>query len=422
MQKIKTLIQSPSFKSFLIQISGFGLSFFVSIVLTNIFDAKIYGEYILVYSTLDMFAIFSLMGYNQLFSIEIPKIKTDQERFGLYKVATRRSLINSLIISVLLLTLGIFYPFQEKNISYLVISSAFILPVIGLTLVNTNFLYSLKETILPQLNDKIVRLILFIVLIFVFSQISKSILVVIFSFLIASTITFLLSYYLRKRKISLELNSYILPQKKFNKAIYFLLAINSINLLFSKTDAIQMAYYLGSDYAGVNNVYMKMSHILHLVMSSSLLIFSPKISKIIAQERFDLVRKELNKVFRFAIPISLILLIIVITLSPIFLSFYKSDLYNLHSYSITLYCVSAILGILTGPAAMILLLSNKFKSLIVGYSIELLINLILNALLIPHFSIEGAAYATIISELAVNLYFAYICYKAFKLNTLFFGK
>ena len=58
-----------------------------------------------------------------------------------------------------------------------------------------------------------------------------------------------------------------------------------------------MAYYLGADFACVNNVYMKMSHILHLVMSSSLLIFSPKISKIIAQERFDLVRKELKKVF-----------------------------------------------------------------------------------------------------------------------------
>jgi O-antigen/teichoic acid export membrane protein len=87
-----------------------------------------------------------------------------------------------------------------------------------------------------------------------------------------------------------------------------------------------------------------------------------------------------------------------------------------------LYSVSAILDIITGPAAMILLLSNKLKALIFGYSLELIVNLFLNAILIPLYSIEGAAYATILSELAVNLYFAYICYKAFQLNTLLFGK
>ena len=422
MQKIKSLLTSPSFKSLMIQLSGFALSFLISIVLTNQFDAEIYGDYILVYSTLDMFAIFSLMGYNQLFSIEIPKMKTDQERFGIYKIASKKSLINCLIVSIILLLVGMFFPFNEKNLSYLIISAAVALPIIGLTIVNTNFLYSLKETFLPQINDKILRLSLFIVLIFSLSGVFSAVFVIIFSFLLSNTISFLISFFLRKRKISFSNKEVIYPEKRFNNTIYLLLAINSINLLFSKTDAIQMAYYLGADFAGVNNVYMKMSHILHLVMSSSLLIFSPKISKIIAQERFDIVRKELKKVFRFAIPISLILLLIVLALSPIFLSFYKSELYQVHSYSITLYCISAVLGILTGPAAMILLLSNKLKHLIIGYSLELILNLVLNALFIPSYSIEGAAYATILSELAVNLYFSYICYKAFKLNTLFFGK
>ena len=422
MLKIRSFIQSSSFKSLAIQLSGFALSFLVSIVLTNLFDAKVYGEYVLVYSTLDMFAIFSLMGYNQLFSIEVPKLKTEQERFGVFKIATRKSFINSIFIGIGILLFGIMYPFQEKNITYLLFSSAFILPCVSLTIVNTNFLYSIKETIAPQLNDKILRVIVFIACIFILAQFSSSILVVILAFLFSSILTFLISYYLRKKRINYPKNTYTTPTKKFNNSIYLLLIINSINLLFSKTDALQIAYYLGPDYAGANNIYMKMSQILHLVMSSSLLIFSPKISKIIAQERFDIVRKELKKVFRFALPISSILLVIVVTLSPIFLHFYTSTIYQAHSYSITLYSVSALLDILTGPAAMILLLSNKLKALIFGYSLELIVNLLLNAVLIPKYSIEGAAYATIISELAVNLYFAYICYKAFKLNTLFFGK
>lgn len=422
MQKIKNLIQSPSFKSLAIQLSGFALSFLVSIILTNVFDANVYGEYVLVYSTLDMFAIFSLLGYNQLFSIEVPKLKTDLEKFGVFKIATRKSFINSIIIGVGILLFGIVYPFQEKNITYLLISSALILPIISLTIVNTNFLYSIKETILPQLNDKILRVILFIASVLILAQFSRSIIVVIVAFLLSSILTFLTSHFLRLKRINFSKNTNTNTTKKFNNSIYLLLIINAINLLFSKTDSLQVAYYLGPDYAGVNNIYMKMSQVLHLVMSSSLVIFSPKISRIIAQERFDIVRKELKKVFRFALPLGISLFILVVALSPIFLSFYKSSIYQIHRNCITLYSVSALLDILTGPAAMILLLSNRLKTLILGYSLELIVNLILNAILIPKFLIEGAAYATIISELAVNLYFTYICYKAFKLNTLFFGK
>ncbi len=421
MQKIKALISSPSFKSLLIQLSGFGLSFAISLVLTNIYDAKIYGDYVLVFSTLDMFAIFSLVGYNQLFSIQVPKMKTDEEKFGIYKIATKKSLIHCLLISACILLFGIFYPFQENTLRYFVFSSAIFLPFIALTIVNTNFLFSLKETLLTQFNDKIIRFVLFIGLILLGSHFTNSIGIIIAAFAVSTLVTYGISYLLRKRRIDF-VKSPIPTPSKFNKTIYLLLTINTINLLFSKSDALQMAYYLGADYAGVNNVYMKMSQILHLVMSSSLLIFSPKISKIIAQERFDLVRKELNKVFRFAIPFSLALLVLVLTLSPLFLSLYKSSIYQAHNYSLTLYCVSAVFGILTGPAALILMLSNKLSHLIIGYSIELLLNLFLNAILIPRYSIEGAAYATLISELAVNLYFTYICYRHFKLNTLFFGK
>lgn len=422
MQNINKFIHSQSFISLTIQLSGFALSFVLSIVLTNLFDANIYGDYVLIYSTIDMFAILSLMGYNQLFSIEVPKIKTDEERFGLFTIARRKSLLNSFIISIGLLIFGFFYLSYEKNLSYFIISSSLILPFLGLTVVNTNFLYSLRESTLPQLNDKIFRIIFFILFLLIFYSFSNSIIVVVLAFLLSSFITFLISRYLRKKRISYNRDAVQVVEKKINKTIYLLIVINAINLLFSKTDAFQLAYFLGADHAGVNNIYMKMSHVINLVMSSSLLIFSPKISKVIAQQRFDLVRRELKKVFRFALPVSIILLISVVVLSSFLFNFYSSNIYHAHSNSVILYSFSSLLGILTGPAALILMLSNKLKALIFGYSLELIVNLLLNALLIPKYSIEGAAYSTILSEFIVNLYFAYICYKAFKLNTLFFGK
>ena len=72
--------------------------------------------------------------------------------------------------------------------------------------------------------------------------------------------------------------------KKINNSIYLLLIINSINLLFSKTDALQIAYYLGPDYAGANNIYMKMSQILHLVMSMILIWMLLKVGKMLHLE------------------------------------------------------------------------------------------------------------------------------------------
>jgi O-antigen/teichoic acid export membrane protein len=422
MLKVSDLISSNSFKSFLIQFTGFALSFLISIVLTNLYSAKVYGEYILVFSTLDLLAVFSLMGYNQLFSIVIPKIDTEEEQFEIYKIASKKSLKNGLILSLILIITCVAIKPIEKNIYYFLISGAIILPLMTMNFVNTNFLYSLKETFYTHINDKIVRNLIFLALVFIFTLLNNTIFSIIFAFIVANLVSLLFSYLLRKKRISFKHINSDYKKNRFNSTIYLLLVINIINLIFSKTDTFQISFLLGTDYAGVNNVYVRISQVMHLIMSSSLLIISPVISKYIAQERFNLVRIELKKVFHFAIPLSFVLLFAIIFISPFFLNLYKSEIYQQNSFSITLYCFSAILGILTGPASLILMLSNKLKHLIIGFSLELILNLLLNAYLIPKYSIFGAATSTIISELAVNLYFSYICFKEFKLNTLVFGK
>ena len=422
MKKINAFIKSSSFKSLSIQLFSFFLSFLISILITNIFNAEIYGDYILVFSTVDMLAVFSLFGYNQLFSIEIPKIKSITKKLSLYNTALKSTLINSVIISFLFICFSWYYPFKSEEIGYFIIGAALILPFVALTLLNTNFLFSLKEVIVPQVNDKIIRVLLFITIFITLSFYSKSINVIIIAFIISSISAFIISYILRKRKISTSEPNQKLNNNHLTKSVYLLLIINLLNLIFSKIDGIQIAYYLGAEYSGVNNIYMKLASSITLIMSSTLLIFSPKISSVISQKRYDIVKKEIRKMFKFVIPLALFIGLIIIFLSPFFFSVYKTPLYTIEIKSLSIYSISSFLKILCGPAILILMLSNKLKYLIIGSILELIINISLNCYLIPRWKIEGAAYASLLSELFVNLYFAYICFKLFRLNTLFVGK
>ena len=398
------------------------MSFLISILITNLFDAKIYGDYILVFSTVDMLAIFSLLGYNQLFSIEVPKLKTNTEKLRLFYTARRKTLISSILISCTLFFLSYYFNFRSKGLYQFVLSAIISIPIISLTLLNSNFLFSLKKIVITQVNDKIIRVVLFIAFIFLAYYRDKTIYAIIVAYIASSLVTFFISYILRKRTITTSEKIPNIQESHFTKSIYLLVIINCLNIIFSKIDGLQIAYFLGAEYAGINNVYMKLASAITLVMTSTILIFTPKISKVIALERYDLVKKEISKIFKFVTPIGLLLGILITVISPYFFLIYKTNIYSTEIQSLNIYSISALLKILCGPALVILLLSKKLKYLIYGNILELTINFILNCLLIPTFKMKGAACASLISELIVNLYFAFVCFKLFRINTLFFGK
>ena len=407
----------------LIQLLGFVLAFGISLLLTNIYGDKAYGNYVVVFSSLDVLAIFSLIGFNQLFARFIPQWSDDQIKInGLYQLGKKNALRNSIIFALLTFVFAWIYPFNDPILFWFVAIACLLLPILALTVLQSSFLYSLGKDLWTQLNEKVIKSTIFIIVILFLSLQDIQSDQIIWAFAISTLCSFGIVYFLKRNYFSNPINTVKHDFETEKKTIILLVAINLINLLFSKTDTLMVGYYLGTEFSGVNNIYLKITGIMGLAMTGMMLASSPIISEQFALGRIDLVRKELKRVSRFTFSIGVIVFLGIVLISPWVFNLYQSSLYGDNLMALYTYAVSALFNLFTGPATVVLLLSNKLKYLIYGYSLEFGLNFLLNMLLIPKYEIQGAAWATLFSEGVINGYFAYICFRAFRLNTLLIGR
>lgn len=408
---------------FLIQLAGFVLTFVLSILLANFYGDAVYGNYVLVFSTVEALAIFSMMGYNQLFTIHIPQLSDrPQQIAALYRKGKRATLRNSIVFGLLCIVFAFIYPFQDELIRYFMVCAGLLMPFVALTALQSSFLYSLKIHVLTLINERIFKTGVLILLLLLFLLWGAKTEQLIAAFTCSTLTSFFVVYFLKRQQNQHTLTPEKLDYRQAQQSIFLLVSINLISLLFAKTDTFMVAHYLGAAYAGINNIYIKMSSVMNLIMTGALVAASPRISEWLAQKNMKEVRLEIKRVHRLTFTMGSVVFVGLIFVGPWLLRVYASSLYVDHAQAMHIYALTALFDLFTGPAALVLMLGNKLKYLIIGFTFEFVLNMLLNVLWIPLFQIEGAAWATLVSEALVNCYFVYLCFRHFKLNTMLIGR
>lgn len=425
--KIFKLFSGGGLLSLSIQLVGFGLAFLLSIVVTNFYGDKAYGDYVIVFSTVDLLALFAMAGYNQLFARYLPQWGSDKaKQAALYVVGRRKTLRNAAVFAVLLILILWFYQMvtgkENESIWWFLLGATLCLPVLALTNLQSSFLYGIRYHLWPQINDKIMRPVAFLLVISVLYLTNITSNHLLWAFVFSALVSFLVVFVLKRRQFSTQTIQQDYDFTDARKTILLLVLINVINLIFSKIDTFMVGYYLGVAFSGVNNIYMKITSAMLLAMTGLMFAASPVIAENLALQKIHLVRNEIKKLVFFSFGIAVFMFAGMVLFAPWFFGLYDSSLFIENTDAMYIYGLCNFVNLFTGPATVILMLSNKLKPLIYGYSAELLLNLLLNMLLIPLFSIKGAAWATLISEGLVNVYFAYICYKTLRVNTTLIGK
>ena len=79
------------------------ISVILSVLLETFYGDKIYGDYVLSFSTIEILGVFSLIGFNQFFLIHIPKLQNDEHSISvIYSKARKNVLAFSIIASLLM--------------------------------------------------------------------------------------------------------------------------------------------------------------------------------------------------------------------------------------------------------------------------------------------------------------------------------
>lgn len=231
------------------------------------------------------------------------------------------------------------------------------------------------------------------------------------SYLLANLIAFIYLYYV--------LNKHVV-KPKFELDIEFCKKITILSLPFAITGILYTVYYsidvvmlttLTGDYAtGIYNATYKLIAVLNLFYSVYSAVIFPVMSKFFKNDK-KMLLISFEKSIKY-----LMMVIIPIAISTMF---YSTDIIHLiygHEYDAS----SSVLSILiwtvcllfiSGAANTLLNASHKEITVTKIYAIAAVFNIVLNFVMIPYFSYNGAAITTVLSDLLIVILQAYIIYK-----------
>jgi O-antigen/teichoic acid export membrane protein len=191
--------------------------------------------------------------------------------------------------------------------------------------------------------------------------------------------------------------------KKHMKSLLNLLICGIAGSLYSKIDVTMLGMLSTNVSVGLYSTAFKTINIAIGVVASSTSIFLPRISYYyqIDRERFvEYVTKGLQIVLFISVPAT-----IGITLlsSGLMTELFGEDYRVGHSVIQILSPLLIIRGVGDILCYQVLISTGKEKRLLVSYMIAASANIVLNAILIPHIGYNGAALASVASELIVNV-------------------
>ncbi|WP_367247267.1 flippase [uncultured Methanobrevibacter sp.] len=232
-----------------------------------------------------------------------------------------------------------------------------------------------------------------------------------FSYILANFIALIYEYYVLNKLI-------FKPKFELNKAFCKNITLASIPFavgailytLYYSIDVVMLTKLVGNYATGIYNATYKLISVLNLFYGVYGAVIFPVMSKFYKNDK-KLLTVSFEKSIKY-----LMLIIIPLALATMF---YSTDIIHLiygHEYD----AASSVLSILIWTVCLLFvngacnyLLNSSHKEVTVTkiYGIAALFNIILNFIMIPYFSYDGAAITTVLSDLLIMILQLYVIYK-----------
>lgn len=231
------------------------------------------------------------------------------------------------------------------------------------------------------------------------------------SYILANFITLIYEFHVLNKHITQ-------PKYELDKSFCKTITLASIpfavggilyNIYYS-IDVVMLTNLVGSYHTGIYNATYKLISVLTLFYSVYGAVFFPVMSKFYKNDG-KLLLISFEKSVKY-----LLLVMIPIAVGTMIYSWDIIQLIYGHEYD----AASSVLSILiwtvcllfvTGACNNLLLASHRETTTLKIYGIAAVFNIILNFFMIPHFSAEGAAITTVLSDFLILIIFAYVMYK-----------
>lgn len=401
----------------IIRVFGLMAGYIYTFLITKRYGAETYGLLSLAFSLFFFFGIIGRMGVD----INVAKfysIEENEKDFGLFYIVLFKSFIISSLIALLLYFSSDFFVYKifhkpqlKPFISWISLS----IPFWSVTLICGGILRAKKNNAWFAFFDNpgrfIFSIIAFLILVLItdkpiISAVSHSI-----GIIVIAIVSFIVVF-IDIKTITLKTmqSSWV-----FFKDAFPMMLSSTILILMGWADTFILGIFESGEHIGIYNVAVKISSLTGLSLMAINSILAPKIAQFYSKGETE----RLNEIIRFSASVNFYITLLIV-LSIIVFHNWLLGLFG-HAFlngktALIVLCIGQIFNSLAGSVGIILQMTGYQKIFQNTLLLALFINLALNFMLIPHFGIMGAAFATVFSMIFWNITGAF--YLNFKLNII----
>ncbi|MBT8254152.1 MAG: flippase [Flavobacteriaceae bacterium] len=420
----KRINLSPLFKKsgsvFILRITGMVLTYVGILFITNVYGAEVYGRFSLVQTLLQLIILLFSMGLGTA----IIKLTSDQNFFSgtrpintYLKNAIGLILISSMVCSALLVVLKSVLAVKIFNdpglIPYLKYLSYFVFFGIYHAFI-MGFIQAKGKFVKFGLNMYVTPYLLFLGALIAGTFFKHSEELIIFFFILSFTVVSLFmtteipwrSLNVRKKIPLKNLLDLSIPMM-FSAAFIF---------IANWTDVFMLGAMVNKTDLGVYNAAYKLAIIAVVVINAVNTVLGPKISQLYGQNNIDQIKVEVKQATKLITYLTIPIVLVLILYRKPLLGFFGPEFIAAES-ALVIISMGLLFNALSGSVGQVLNMTNHQKALrnitIIGASS----NVLLNYVLIKKMGIEGAAIASLITNVLINI----ICLIYIKIKFNFFA-
>jgi len=195
-----------------------------------------------------------------------------------------------------------------------------------------------------------------------------------------------------------------------------LLLQRTLGLIMAWTDVIMIGYFMRPIEIGLYSSAQPVAYLMSTALVSAGFLYLPVISKLYAENKLTEIKKVYAIITKWltsaVMPIFLLLLLFPRTVLWVL---YGSK--YLAAYEVLrILAIGFFLHVAFGPNGVTLLALGDVKEITLATLAAAIINILLNLMLIPPMSIEGAAIASAVSYIFANIFISAKLYKSYKIH------
>ena len=414
--------------AFFINIIGMGVAFGLQILLARVLGVENFGQYIYAFTWINLFVLLGKLGLDTAALRFLPEYQAGA-KWGLLRGYMRRGnqIAAGASVGIGVLVFLIIYMIRhqiEPGLVPVFFIACLLLPFSVILILQGAYLQAFKHIALSQAPQVILRPVLLagslVLYVYLLDQEATATATMLLNLATTILTMIVMGVLIRKTLPHQALSATHEYQTRMWGTVAFpMLLITSFNLLLNQTDIIMVGAYLNTRDAGVYSAASRVSQLISFAIILVNSITAPMIAQYYSQGKTQQLQRMLTYVawgsLLFSAPICLGIVIGSKPLMGLFGTGFVSGW-----TALIILALARLIIALTGSVGYLMSMSGHQKQAAYILGASAITNIILNAILIPGFGLNGAAVATLLTTALWSISMVIYSHKLIGINATVF--